>query len=58
MNDPVTVQVVQGVHQLLRNLSDFVFSQVSVVFQDLKKLSLSELGDNAEFVGGLEGVEE
>ena len=46
----MTVQVVECLYELLGNLADFRLAQVAVIFQDLEKLTLSKLSDDAELV--------
>ena len=58
MDDPVRVQVVQGLDQLLSNLTHLWFTQVAVVFQDLEKLTLGELCHHAELMRSLERIEQ
>ena len=50
MDDPVTVQVVQGVYQLLGDFAHFRLTEVSIVFEDLEQLTLGEFRHNAEFM--------
>jgi hypothetical protein len=50
VDDPVTVQVVQGVYQLLGDFAHFRLTEVSIVFEDLEQLTLGEFRHNAEFM--------
>ena len=54
----MTVQVVECLHELLGNLTNFRLAQVAIILQDLKELTLGELSDDAKLVGCLEGVEQ
>ena len=58
MDNSVTVQVVESLHELLGNLANFRLPQVAVILQNLEELTLGELSDDAELVGRLEGVEQ
>ncbi len=67
MNDPVRMEVIQGVDQLLGDLPDLVLGQGLVVFEDLEQFALCKLakittgegnlGDDAEFVRRFKGVD-
>ena len=50
MNDAVTVKIVERLDELLCDLAHFLLTQIAIVLQDLKQLTLSELCDDAEFV--------
>ena len=56
MNDPVRVEVVKSMYQLLSNFTNFRLWQFSIVLQDFKELSLGELCDHAELMGSFKGV--
>ena len=58
MNNPVTVQVVECLDELLSDLAHLLLSQISVVLQDLEKFALGEFSDDAELVGCLERVKQ
>ena len=58
MNNPVTVQVVKSLDELLGDLAYLLLSQVSVVLQDFEQLALGEFSDDAELVGSLERVKQ
>ena len=58
MNNPVTVQVVESLDELLSNLAHFLLSQIPVVLQDLEELTLGKLSDDAELVGRLKRVKQ
>jgi hypothetical protein len=45
-------------HQLLSNLSHLAFWQTSIIFKNLKQLSLSKLGDHTEFMRRLKRVKQ
>ena len=36
MNDPVAVQIVESVHQLLGNFADLCLTKVAVILKDLE----------------------
>ena len=50
MDDPVTVQVVQGIDQLLGNLADLLFTKVAIILKDLEELTLGKLSHDAELM--------
>ena len=50
MNDPMTVQIVQSLHELLGNLAHLLLSQVPVVLQYFEELTLSEFSDHTELM--------
>jgi len=56
MNNPVAVKIIERMNELLGNLADFRLTKTTVIFKDLKQLTLGELCDDAEFMGGLKGV--
>ena len=58
MNNPVTVQVVKSLDELLGDLAHLLLSQISVVLQDFEKLALGEFSDDAELVGCLKRVKQ
>ena len=50
MDDAMTVQVVERLHELLSNFTHLWLSQVAIIFKDLEKLTLSKLCDDTELV--------
>jgi hypothetical protein len=57
VDNAVRVEIVERVHQLLGYLANFVFWKIPVVFEDLEQLTLSELGNHAKLMRGLERVQ-
>jgi len=50
MNNAVTVKVVQSVHQLLGDLANLRLAKVTIIFKNLKELSLRKLRHDAELM--------
>lgn len=57
MNDPVTMQIVEGLYELLRDLSHFSFAQITIIFQDFEEFALSKFSHHTELVRSLKRVE-
>ena len=56
VDDPMTVQVVEGLDKLLGNFADLRLAKVAVILKDFEELTLSELSDHAEFVRGFKRI--
>ena len=50
MDDPIRVQVVEWMNQLLSDLSHLIFWQTFIILENLKKLALGELRDYAKLM--------
>jgi len=50
MDDPIRMQVVEWMNQLLSDLSHLIFRQTFIILENLKKLALSELCDYAKLM--------
>lgn len=58
MDDPVRVQIIEGMNQLLCDFPHFVFWKFAVIFQDFKQLTLSEFSNHTKLMTCFERVKE
>lgn len=58
MDDPVRVEIVKSVHELLRYLADLWLRKLAIIFKDLKELPLSEFCNHAELMGSFKRVKQ
>lgn len=56
MDYALFVQIVQGLNKLPRYVADCLFGQSAILFQNLVKIALCELGYHAEFALCLEVI--